>query len=407
MRRRYTGLHVSLLALALVLAAAPEANGQVAPPLGAACDDLEVTRANANFARLRDLRKVDPSAVSLDDFRRAASRYVLAAEACYDQRYGAAASPPTQIDGGGLRMDSGGVAEFVTFGTKWGAGSPYPGGPFVGGPGLPGGLVTWAYMPDNVDMSAEGVTPNVAIQSLATFQGCFESEVQLAFDAWSAAADIQFQRIADDGVPFNFLGAIADIRVGAHPFDGPFGTLAHGYFPPPNGASAAGDIHFDLAENWDCVDTGPQFDIGIVMIHEIGHAIGLEHQSQPPIAIMNAFYSPVVMALQPDDITGAESIYGAALGCSVTLTLTYDSGNLTMDFVLASDFPTTFNVWATAGNVIQPFWSTPLPAISVPFTYPVTLPIPPLGTMGILTTLTTPADGIACSSFETVDTSPD
>src|SRR5262249_17313261 len=41
-----------------------------------------------------------------------------------------------------------------------------------------------------------------------------------------------------------------DIRIGAHRMDGTSKTLAHTYFPPPNGATAAGDAHFDNAENW-------------------------------------------------------------------------------------------------------------------------------------------------------------
>ena len=41
-----------------------------------------------------------------------------------------------------------------------------------------------------------------------------------------------------------------DIRIGAHRFDGAGRTLAHAYLPPPNGRTAAGDAHFDQAENW-------------------------------------------------------------------------------------------------------------------------------------------------------------
>ena len=33
-------------------------------------------------------------------------------------------------------------------------------------------------------------------------------------------------------------------------FDGVFGVLAHGFYPPANGNSAAGDIHFDVGGTW-------------------------------------------------------------------------------------------------------------------------------------------------------------
>ena len=43
--------------------------------------------------------------------------------------------------------------------------------------------------------------------------------------------------------------------------------------------------------------------------------------------------------------------------------------------------------------------------IAPPVSFPFTLPISNLGTIGFLTTLTT-ADGIICSDFETIDTGP-
>ena len=48
-------------------------------------------------------------------------------------------------------------------------------------------------------------------------------------------------------------------------------------------------------------------------IHEIGHAIGLNHEEGPNqvVAIMNPIYDPdIVSTLTSDDIDGAVSIYG-------------------------------------------------------------------------------------------------
>lgn len=81
--------------------------------------------------------------------------------------------------------------------------------------------------------------------------------VQRVFQEWEAAIEeggikIDFIKVSDNGVQFNARGkgSQGDIRIGSHPFDGPLGVLAHGYYPPPNGNTAAGDVHFDSSEHW-------------------------------------------------------------------------------------------------------------------------------------------------------------
>jgi hypothetical protein len=80
---------------------------------------------------------------------------------------------------------------------------------------------------------------------------------------------------------------------------------------------------------------------------------------------------------------------------------------LTLDFQLGTQEPATWNIWLTAQNEIIRLLSLPLgvldPPVSVPFTIPF---VPALGTVGVLTTLTTPERGIICSAFETVETGP-
>jgi hypothetical protein len=111
--------------------------------------------------------------------------------------------------------------------------------------------------------------------------------------------------------------------------------------------------------------------------------------------------------LQPDDITGAESIYGAGAGCTLRLDLSYTGGTFTMDFDLGAATPTTWNAWFTWGeSFLVPLWSIPLPAVSPPVSFPLSFALPALGNVGVLTTLTTAAEGIGCSDFETVDTTP-
>ncbi|HRE19038.1 MAG TPA: matrixin family metalloprotease [Rhodocyclaceae bacterium] len=167
-----------------------------------------------------------------------------------------------------------------------------------------GATVTWSLAPTGSSCSAE--FSGCTVTSFADFMPAgFLSIVNSAFAAWAAVADINFVQVADDGAAFNSPTASGDIRLGGHAFDGAFGVLAHGYFPPING-----DIHFDIAENWKLGFGGPGFDLFQVLAHEIGHAIGLGHSPEPN-SLMNPFYTEAFHGLQADDIAGAQFIYGA------------------------------------------------------------------------------------------------
>jgi hypothetical protein len=172
-----------------------------------------------------------------------------------------------------------------------------------------GATVTWSLMPSGVSNAAEGAGVSTAFASF--MPAGFLTEVQAAFNAWSAVADITFVQVADSGHAFNAAGASGDIRLGGHAFDGAGGTLAHGYYPPNNGDTAAGDIHFDTGDLWKIGFGGPGFSIFQVLAHEIGHAIGLDHTGVAN-SLMNPFYTEAFSGLQADDIAGAQFIYGRA-----------------------------------------------------------------------------------------------
>lgn len=192
------------------------------------------------------------------------------------------------------------AAPYTLAGGKWG----------TPGLGMPGGTVTWSLMPGGVSLAAEFGGGSATTVDLASFlpPGYFDA-IEAAFAAWSAVANIDFLEVPDDGAAFNLPSASQGmIRIGGHTFDGPGGTLAHGYFPPPNGTTAAGDIHFDTAEPWTIGLTNPGFDVFQVMAHEIGHAIGLAHADDGNI--MQGFYSESFSGLQSGDIAGAQALYG-------------------------------------------------------------------------------------------------
>jgi len=142
--------------------------------------------------------------------------------------------------------------------------------------------------------------------------------IQGAFKAWSAVANVQFARVADDGVAMRGTTASGDIRVAAASFAGAgiSGVGGIGYFPPYNvspfnGFSNAGDIVF----NTDLLAASLAPSFFNLAAHEIGHALGLDHTS-----MANSLMSPAAcsgclsfVGPQADDISGVRFLYGIAL----------------------------------------------------------------------------------------------
>jgi hypothetical protein len=77
------------------------------------------------------------------------------------------------------------------------------------------------------------------------------------------------------------------------------------------------NILFNTAFSWDVYD-GPRrsrIDFGRVALHELGHAIGLDHEGS-----QSAIMAPSITnldALQADDIAGVKAIYGGTDACLV------------------------------------------------------------------------------------------
>ena len=155
--------------------------------------------------------------------------------------------------------------------------------------------------------------------------------VREAMDTWERVSGVRFREVAD--APGN------DIRIGwGQDSDGPYGTLgtewrwwSSGSF----GRTVKSAIVFDTAESWDRTTF---YDTAL---HEIGHAIGIDHSnvrgvvmSGPPYT--EYFNQPGRDVLQPDDIAAARALWGTSppgrtiIGTADADTLTGGNGNDTI-----------------------------------------------------------------------------
>ena len=127
----------------------------------------------------------------------------------------------------------------------------------------------------------------------------YYSIVRAAFAAWESVAYVDFVEVQDS--------TAANIRLGNAAVDGPNGSiLANTYYWLSGTQYKATEILLDV----DAYNFNAKY-LYSILVHEIGHAIGLDHSSSPD-AIMYYQVGPRNGdgVLTADDLKGIAALYG-------------------------------------------------------------------------------------------------
>jgi Matrixin len=183
------------------------------------------------------------------------------------------------------------------------------------------------YEPGNPRWSSGTVTFVLSLGSanrtLSDGSTSWNTAAAAALSTWNQyMQSLQLNAVINDSAPVGEGDGVNSVAFASTFFGDSFGsnTLAITGYYYSSGRMTEANLLVNNHQSWDSyrgtLRYGSGWDIRRVLIHEIGHALGLAHpddHGQRVSAVMNSTVSNIDTAVQ-DDISGIQSIYGAKTG---------------------------------------------------------------------------------------------
>jgi len=162
---------------------------------------------------------------------------------------------------------------------------------------LPDGTITDSGQPSNLFATLNAIAPTAI----------WQAEFARALQTWASVTPLNFHFVADSGAASGVAGSTqGDSRFGDIRLGGYASSAWSGFTYFPSGGTLGGDEFLNTAASWH-IGTTP--DLYSILLHESGHALGLDHSSVFP-AVMRPSITTVYTGLFADDIAGIQAIYG-------------------------------------------------------------------------------------------------